>query len=46
MNILLQGKLDQSLKNLDDTIIQWEMIHNKALAEDQRIENKLKQAFG
>jgi calcium/calmodulin-dependent 3',5'-cyclic nucleotide phosphodiesterase len=33
MNQLFQGRMDVCLKNLDDTIIQWEVIHNQELAK-------------
>jgi hypothetical protein len=35
MNQYLQGELEVCLRSLDDSIIQWEMIHNKALQEMQ-----------
>ena len=33
MNQMIQGKLDQCIKNLDETIIEWEKVYNKALHE-------------
>lgn len=38
MNQLFQGRMEVCLKNLDDTIIQWEVIHNQELAKLEQLQ--------
>ena len=34
MNQFLGGTMQECIDNLDDTIIQWEKVHNKAILEE------------